>query len=202
MTESAIEQHQVFAGVIDTLEAIGIEYVIWGDVAAVAYGEPRFTYDMDIVVKLGEYRARLMAQALEKDHYYVSLPSILDAVSRGGYFNAIHFYSNVKVDFFVPRHDPIIEWAFEHRRMIPFDEVRRAAYMPPEAVILTKLRTYRDSGSTRHLDDIEGILRVSGPGPNRTYIEREATRMEMLKVWRELLAKTEAAWEDDVSPAG
>jgi hypothetical protein len=74
--------------------------------------------------------------------------------------------------------------------------------MPPEAVILTKLRTYRDSGSTRHLDDIEGILRVSGPGPNRTYIEREATRMEMLKVWRKLLAKTAAVWEDDASPAG
>jgi hypothetical protein len=143
-----------------------------------------------------------MAQALEEEHHYASLPSILDAVSRGGYFNAIHFYSNAKVDFFVPRHDPIIEWAFERRRMIPFDEVRRAAYMPPEAVILTKLWTYRESGSTRHLDDIEGILRVSGPGPNRTYIEREATRMEMLKVWRKLLAKTAAVWEDDASPAG
>lgn len=202
MTESAIEQHQAFGGVIDILQAIGIEYVIWGGVAAVAYGEPRFTYDMDIVVKLVESRARLMAQALEEDHYYVSLPSILDAVSRGGYFNVIHFHSNVKVDFFVPRHDPIIEWAFEHRQTLPFDEVRQAAYMPPESIILTKLRTYRDSGSTRHLDDIEGILRVSGPGPNRTYVEREATKMEMLKVWRELLAKTEAVWEDNASPTG
>ena len=30
MPETAIEQHQAFAGVIDILEAIGIDYVIWG----------------------------------------------------------------------------------------------------------------------------------------------------------------------------
>lgn len=192
MAESDIEQHQAFAGVIDILEAIGIEYVIWGGVAAVAYGEPRFTYDMDLVVKLDGQRARLMAQALEQDHYYVSLPSMLDAASQGGYFNVIHFYSNVKIDFFVPGRDPIIQWAFDHRRTLAFDEMRQAYYMPPEAVILTKLRTYRDSGSTRHLDDIEGILRVSGPGLDRVYVEREAARMGMLGVWRELLDKTES----------
>lgn len=192
MTDSEIEQHRTFAGVIDILEALGVEYVIWGGVAAVAYGEMRFTYDMDIVVKLDTYRARLMAKALEEDHYYVSLPSMLEAVSQGGYFNAIHFYTNVKTDFFVPRHDPIIEWAFDHKRVLPFDEARQAAYMPPESVILAKLRTFQDSGSTRHLEDVEGILRVSGPGPDQAYIEREATRMGMLKVWRQLLAKTES----------
>jgi hypothetical protein len=200
MAESEIEQHRTFAGVIDILEALGIEYVIWGGVAAVAYGEMRFTFDMDIVLRLDTYRARLMAKALEEDHYYVSLPSILDAIGQGGYFNVIHFYTNVKVDFFVPRYDPIIQWGFDHRRMLPFDEMRQAAYMPPEAVVLTKLRTYRDSGSTRHLEDIEGMLRVSGPGPDVAYIEREALKMGMLKVWRELLVKTEASWTDDKAP--
>jgi hypothetical protein len=68
VTESESEQHQAFAGVIDILEALGVEYVIWGGVAAVAYGEMRFTQDMDIVLKLDSYRARLMAKALEEDH--------------------------------------------------------------------------------------------------------------------------------------
>jgi hypothetical protein len=202
MAEAEIEQHQAFAGVIDILEAMGVEYVIWGGVAAVAYGEPRFTYDMDIVVRLDRGRARRLAQVLDEDHYYVSMPSMLDAAGQGGYFNAIHLHSNVKIDFFVSRHDPIVEWAFDHRKMLPFDEMRQAAYMPPEAVILTKLRTYRDSGSTRHLDDIEGILRVSGPGPDRVFLDREATRMGMVKVWRELLLRNRAAWADDETPAG
>ena len=76
----------------------------------------------------------------------------------------------------MPRHDPIIEWAFDHKRVLPFDEARQAAYMPPESVILTKLRTFQISGSTRHLEDVEGILRISGPGPDQAYIELTGPR--------------------------
>ncbi len=156
------------------------------------YGEPRFTHDMDLVLKLDRYRARLMAKALEEDHYYVSLDSILDAMAHNGFFNVIHVYTNIKVDFWVPGYDPIIEWAFEHRRIMPFDKARQAAYMPPESVILTKLRAYRASESTRHLEDVESILRVSGPDLDRVYVERQAPKMEMLKTWRRLAAKVKA----------
>lgn len=163
-----LEQHRAFAGVIDVLEAIGADYVIWGGVAAVAYGEQRFTHDMDVVIKLNADDAHFMAKALE-DGYHVSLPSMLDAL-RGGFFNVIHLETNVKVDFFVPGPDSILHWAFKHRRKLPFDEIRQASFMPPESVILTKLRAYRGSGSNRHLDDIEGILRISGPGLDLAYI--------------------------------
>jgi hypothetical protein len=196
MIRSEAEQRYTFAGVLDVLEALGLEYMIWGGVAAVVYGEPRFTQDMDIVLKLDRHRAHLMAKALEEDHYYVSLESMLDAIGHGGYFNVIHVYTNIKVDFWVPGYDPVIQWAFDHRRIMPFDEARQAAYMPPEAVILTKLRTYRASDSTRHLEDIESILRVSGPGLDRVYIEREALKMDMLKTWRRLVDKVEADLAD------
>lgn len=62
--------------------------------------------------------------------------------------------------------------------------------MPPESVILTKLRAYRGSGSNRHLDDIEGILRVSGPELDLAYINREAAREGVFGIWRELLEKS------------
>lgn len=200
MVESELEQHRVFAGVIDILEALGIEYVIWGGVAAVAFGEMRFTQDMDLVLRLDRHRAHLMAKALEEDHYYVSLESILEAIAHNSFFNVIHFYTNIKVDFWVPGYDPVIQWAFDHRRIMPFDEARQAAYMPPESVILTKLRAYQASDSTRHLEDIESILRVSGPDLDRTYIEREALRMGMLAVWRRLAAKVEADLADAEPP--
>jgi hypothetical protein len=43
------EQSKAFGGVIDALEAIGAEYAIWGGLAVVAYGEPRFIQDLDIL---------------------------------------------------------------------------------------------------------------------------------------------------------
>jgi len=71
-----------------------------------------------------------------------------------------------------------------------FDEFRQASYMPPESVILTKLRAYQEGRSTRHLDDIEGILRVSGPELDLIYVDRAAARTGVLGTWRELLEKS------------
>ena len=102
----------------------------------------------------------------------------------------IHIETGIKIDFCVAGHDPIHVWAFQHRQLKNFDEVRQASYMPPESVILTKLRAYQHSSSTRHLDDIEGILRVSGPELDLTYIDREAVRIEVFGTWRELLEKS------------
>jgi hypothetical protein len=190
MADVQLEQNRAFGGVIDILEAIGIEYVIWGGVAAIVYGEPRFTRDMDVVVRLRHNEVDTLARLLEEDGYYVSVEAIRDALDRHFYFNVIHIETGIKIDFCVAGHDPIHVWAFKHRQVKNFDEFRQASYMPPESVILTKLRAHQDSGSTRHLDDIEGILRVSGPELDRAYIDRQAARIGVFGTWRELLGKS------------
>lgn len=43
MSERPYEQAQVFGSVIDVPEATSALYAIWDGLAAVAYGEPRFT---------------------------------------------------------------------------------------------------------------------------------------------------------------
>ena len=187
MADVQLEQNRAFGGVIDILEAMGIEYVIWGGVAAITYGEPRFTRDMDVLVRLHYDQVDTLARVLEEDGYYVSVEAIRDAVDRHFYFNVIHIETGIKVDFLVAERDPIHVWAFEHCRVKNFDEFRQASYMPPESVILTKLRAHQDSGSTRHLDDIEGILRVSGPELDLAYVDREAARVGAFGTWRELL---------------
>jgi hypothetical protein len=190
MADVHIEQQRAFGGVIDILEATGIEYLIWGGVAAAAYGEPRFTRDMDIVVRLGRSQADTLARLLEEDGYYASTEAIQDALDRHFYFNAIHVETGIKIDFCVAGRDPVHTWAFEHRRVRSFGEFRQAAYMPPESIILTKLRAHQDSRSTRHLDDIESILRVSGPELDLSYIDREAARLGVFGTWRELLDRS------------
>ncbi len=186
MPETALEQNRAFGGVIDVLEALGIEYFIWGGVAVALYGEPRFTRDMDIVVRLSHGQVEQMARLLEEDGYYVSVESIRDAVEHHFYFNVIHLETNIKVDFAVAAPDPVLQWAFEHRQIKPFDEFRRAAYIPPEAAILTKLRAYVDSGSERHLRDIESILRVSGEILDLAYIDQTTIRVGLFEHWRKL----------------
>lgn len=56
------EQSQAFSGVIDVLEAIGAKYAIWGGLAVVAYGEPRFTQDMDILLSPDQFDVSLFVK--------------------------------------------------------------------------------------------------------------------------------------------
>lgn len=190
MADVPLEQNRAFGGVIDILEAMGIEYLIWGGVATVMYGEPRFTQDMDVVIRLGLDRVDVLAQLFKEDGYYVSAKAIRDALERHFYFNVIHLETNIKVDFCVAGRDPVLNWAFDHRQVKQFDEFRQACYMPPESVILTKLQAFRESGSTRHLDDVESILRVSGVELDISYVNREATRTGVSGDWRDLLGKS------------
>lgn len=94
------------------------------------------------------------------------------------------------MDFCIAGRDPVLNWAFDHRQVKQFDEIRQAAYMPPESVILTKLQAFRESGSTRHLDDIKSILRVSGAELDIAYIGREAARTGVSGDWLDLLGRS------------
>lgn len=66
MTE--YEQGQAFGGVIDVLEAIGAGYAIWGGLAVVAYGEPRFTQDLDILLSPEQFAATLFYLSPVRSH--------------------------------------------------------------------------------------------------------------------------------------
>ncbi len=182
---TASEQQQAFGGVIDILESVGASYMIWGGVAVSVYGEPRFTQDMDVVARLSHGDIHLMAKALAEDHYHISIPSALNAIG-GGYFNVIHLPYNLKIDFWLPESDPLMRWAFKRVRALEFSPGRVARFMPPESVILFKLRAYRESQSTRHTEDVAGIVRVSGATLDVGYIDVEAARMGEMGTWRAL----------------
>jgi hypothetical protein len=53
------EQGHAFGGVIDVLEAVDARYAIWGGMAVIAYGEPRFTQDIDILLSRVGFAAEL-----------------------------------------------------------------------------------------------------------------------------------------------
>lgn len=180
------DQGQAFGGVIDVLEAIGARYAIWGGMTVIAYGEPRFTQDMDILLSPTGFNVYLFVRALKKTHYHVDAKSVQEAMS-GGFFNVIHLHYLIKTNFYVPNGLQLREMIAE-RIYLPFDEARRAAYITPESVIISKLRAYQDSQSTRHLEDIASIVRIQGTKLDQERIDIASARMGLLGVWR-------AMWE-------
>ena len=78
------------------------------------------------------------------------------------------------------------------RITMPFDEIRRAAYITATSVVAAKLRAYLDSNSTRHLDDIAGIIRVQGARLDTERLSRLAAQLGCFGVWRELWSRNAA----------
>jgi hypothetical protein len=179
---SDYEQGQAFGGVIDVLEAIGARYAIWGGVAVIAYGEPRFTQDMDVLLSPEQFAVAPFVRRLHQMHYHVDEISVNRALS-GGYFNVIHLGYHIKTDFYVPV-EPELKTMIANRIHLPFDEIRRAAYLTPTAVIAAKLSAYQESQSTRHLDDIASIIRLQGEKLEREQLDIRAARLGLLGVWR------------------
>ena len=74
------------------LNQLGIRYMVSGGVAAIFYGEPRLTNDIDIVVTLTRRDIDGIARAFSLDSFYCPPTEILEAeLGQGqtGHFNLI-----------------------------------------------------------------------------------------------------------------
>jgi len=166
---------------IAPLEELKIPYVITGGVAAVIYGDPRFTRDIDVVLDLGVPDASRLAAAFSGGAFYVPPREALEAASRqgsGGHFNLIHRDTALRADVYVSGDDPLHAWAFARLRRVSVEGLE-ISVAPVEYVIVRKLMYYRDSGSERHLRDVAAMLQVSGAIVNQTELTAWIQRLEL-----------------------
>lgn len=180
-------QNKIFSFVIETLEKLGIPYMIGGSVAAIAYGEPRLTLDMDVVVDISSDQAQKLTKSFGPE-YYVNLESMLEAIINKGSFNIIQSEEGVKVDFYVLGDDPFSREVFKRKKEQGFDKSRQAIFVSPEDIILKKLEWYKMGESNKHLEDIKGVLKISAAKLDLSYIEKWAKALEVFEIWRKLKA--------------
>ena len=155
---------EVHQRLIQPLNAAGIRYMVTGGLAAIVYGEPRLTNDVDLVVQLSQLDTRRFREAFDSSDYYVPpLETIEAEAARGafGHFNVVHIESALRADIYCVGDDEFGAWAFHHRRSIELGN--ESVWLAPlEYVIAQKLRYFREFGQDRHLRDIAAIRRISG----------------------------------------
>ena len=187
-----MEQIDILRHAIEALERMDVPYLVVGSFASIAYGESRFTQDIDIIAAFQLKHVKELLMAFPPHEFYLSEAAIQDAIRTSSQFNVIHPSSGNKIDFILPRAD---EWATVRMargrpvRLLPDRDVMTAA---PEDVILGKLWYFSQGGGDRHLRDIAGILRVTGDGVNRVEVERWARKLGYLEIWQQIVAKVEA----------
>src|SRR4051812_36900929 len=123
---------------------MGMPYMIVGSFASGAYGEPRMTHDIDIVIEPSPTQLEELSDAFSPVDFYVSHEAAREALRAGGQFNVLDPTSANKIDFMIARAD---RWGREQmsrreRMLILPDQAGFAAR--PEDVIISKLLYYHE----------------------------------------------------------
>ena len=83
------ELRSFFGYVISVLERLNIPYMVVGGFAAIFYGEPRLTIDVDIVVDIQLRHIGPFVSAFPIPDFYVSEEGVCDSLVRRYPFNVI-----------------------------------------------------------------------------------------------------------------
>jgi hypothetical protein len=168
----------------ETLERLNIPYLVTGSTATTAYGEPRFTNDLDVVIDLTADQVSAFCAAFPAPEYYLSEAAVRGAIQAKHQFNVLHPKSGMKIDFILLT-DSKFDHARRHRgRKMSAVTDRVVTFASPEDVILKKMVYYREGGAEKHLRDIAGVIRALRSTLDFAYIEMWATELGVTDIWQ------------------
>ena len=175
---------------IDPLNRLEIPYAVTGATAAIIYGEPRLTNDVDLVVLLKVTDINEFTKAFSPNAFYCPPPEVLNIEIKRphrGHFNLIHHQTGSKADIYLCGDDELNRWALLHRRQMSIESTQ-VWIAPPEYVIVRKLQYYREGGSEKHLKDIRGMVGLSADQIDFPLLEEMVKRYALDTEWQQVLS--------------
>jgi hypothetical protein len=116
-----------------------LTYLVTGSTATIAYGEPRFTNDIDIVIDLPPGKVAAFCEGFSGGDFYISEQAVAQAVQQQFQFNVIHPASGLKIDFIILSESHYDQSRRARRRHLPVFPDGAAWFASPEDVVLKKL---------------------------------------------------------------
>lgn len=160
-------------------ETLGIAYYITGGVAAIAYGEPRTTQDLDIVLAIRPQDIRALADALEQAGFYV--PGVEDASSgRMRTLQITHVESIARADLMIAEDSEFDRIKFERKQQYDLPGGIAVYLASPEDIILNKICWGQTSQSEKQWRDVLGVLKAQGEALDYSYLVQWADHLGIL----------------------
>ena len=178
-----MELFEFLKKIVGVLEQLKIPYLVTGAVAAMAYGEPRLTNDIDIVAAIEERHIADLLKAFPSDEFYISEEMVREAILQRRQFNIIHPASGLKVDVIIKQNTPFDNSRFRRAHRIYPSESYQANFAAPEDVIIKKMEYYKEGGSEKHLRDIAGILKISEGIVDKDYVAEWSRQLGLTEIW-------------------
>ena len=177
-------EEAVFKKVINLLNKNNIPYMLTGGLAVTVWGRARSTLDIDIVLDIKRNNIKKLTSAFQKENFYIDEEAVEMALNKKFSFNAIDRETNTTIDCYLVGNNEYEAKRFQ-RKIIKNIIGIKVNIVSPEDLILIKLLWHKDSGSTRHLEDAESILKITKV--DLKYIKRWASRQSTLKILNKIL---------------
>jgi hypothetical protein len=171
---------------VDVLEEFNIRFHLTGGITAVAYGEPRMTQDVDLVLdpeRVPAVQAEFL-RALTEAGFYFSDSTAAQAIAKGKMFQLLDIEQVIKLDLYVRC---LIPGELERSvRVELFPDVELPIVARPDAA-LSKL-IWIEHGSHRSRRDLRMIL-AGATQDERSFVRRTAGEMGLTALLDEVLAE-------------
>lgn len=165
---------EAFSCLRAALEGAGIRYAIGGSWASTAFGEPRFTNDVDI---LADFTAQSLDRFLRMlpAVFYADPDEALHSLQRGRSFNVIYMPAAFKFDFFPASGFPLGVQELDRAVLLAATGISESPtpFVTPEDILLAKLHWFKAGGQISEVQwrDIRGLVLACGARLDRGYLE-------------------------------
>jgi hypothetical protein len=171
----------------------GIRYAVGGSWASTAFGEPRFTNDVDILAEVTPENVAMFLRLLPET-FYADADEAMSALRRGRPFNVIHIPSVLKFDLFPSDAFPLGKQELDRAISLEDTGLSRGPtwFVTPEDILLAKLYWFKSGGEVSEVQwrDIIGIVRGCSATLDRAYLERAASDIRIGDLLHKSLAES------------
>jgi hypothetical protein len=176
----------------DFFERLGVPYRVVGSMASMAYGEVRFTNDIDFLVELQQNQVEALEREFPPPDYYVSGSAAREAIRARRQFNIIHLPSGLKIDIIQCQDSEFGRLDIELGQRLKSEGQFDAWFGAIETIILMKLRYFQEGGSEKHLRDIASMLLIQDDRVDHAFIAQWADKLGVTTEWQMVLQRLKA----------
>lgn len=149
---------QTLADLAPLLEGLGLRWYVFGAQAAIHYGSPRATADVDVTVELGTLAPMAFVKHLEERGIVARIELSDDFIERTRVLPMQHRATGMGVDIVLAGPGPE-ETFLSRAHLTRFGDVTVRIASPTDVIVMKVL-----AGRPKDVDDIVGILRSAPEG--------------------------------------
>ncbi len=181
-----------FTPLRSALESAGVRWAVGGSWASTAFGEPRFTNDVDILAEFTpENLSRFLGYLPET--FFADAEGARTALRLGRPFNVIYMPTAFKFDLFPAGAFPLGHLELDRAVLMAGSGLSEAPipFVTAEDILLAKLAWYRAGGEVSEVQwrDIVGLVRGRGESLDREYLAQSAATLGITDLLERALAE-------------